>query len=105
MAIDDITAQKQAAICLSESENLLNSIFRAAPTGIGVTRNRTLTMVNDRICEMVGRDREELIGKSTRIFMQARPNMNMWEPKNIARLPSMGRDPSKPSGFARMDAK
>jgi two-component system, cell cycle sensor histidine kinase and response regulator CckA len=68
MAIDDITAQKQAALSLSESENLLNSIFRAAPTGIGVTRNRTLTMVNDRICEMVGRDRGELIGESTRIL-------------------------------------
>jgi two-component system, cell cycle sensor histidine kinase and response regulator CckA len=68
MAIDDITAQKQAALYLSASENLLNSVFRAAPTGIGVTRDRTMTMVNDRICEMVGRDRRELVGQSTRIF-------------------------------------
>jgi len=46
----------------------LQSIFRAAPVGIGVVSNRVLLQVNDRICEMTGYTREELIGQSARIL-------------------------------------
>ena len=37
-------------------------------TGIGVTCNRILLEVNDRICAMTGYDREELIDHDARIF-------------------------------------
>lgn len=46
----------------------LQSIFRAAPVGIGVLVNRVLVQVNERICEMTGYTREELIGQSARIL-------------------------------------
>jgi two-component system cell cycle sensor histidine kinase/response regulator CckA len=46
---------------------MLKSIYRAAPTGIGMVRNRVFDQVNDRICEMTGFSREELIGQSSRM--------------------------------------
>ena len=66
--IHDITARKHAEQALRENEDLLSSIYRAAPTGIGVVRNRILLTVNDRICEMTGYRQESLIGKSARIL-------------------------------------
>ena len=66
--VHDITTRKQAEQALRESEDLLSSIYRAAPTGIGVVSNRTLLTVNDRICEMTGYNQESLIGKSARIL-------------------------------------
>jgi PAS domain S-box-containing protein len=59
---------RQMAAALREREASLQSIFRAAPVGIGVVSNRVLLQVNERICQMVGRPREELIGRSSRIF-------------------------------------
>lgn len=64
----DITARKKAEIALRESEEKLLSIFNTAPTGIGVTINRIVTEVNQKICDMTGYTKEELIGKSTRIL-------------------------------------
>jgi len=60
--------RQQAEKELQERENMLSSIFRAAPTGIGVVSNRVLTLVNSRICEMTGWTQEELIGKNSRIL-------------------------------------
>ena len=53
---------------LRANEQRLASIFRAAPVGIGVVSHRVLTQVNDRVCEIAGRSREELIGRSARIL-------------------------------------
>ncbi len=64
----DITERKQAEDAIKERENQLQGIFRAAPIGIGVVRDRILLEVNARICEMTGFTPEELIGKNTRIF-------------------------------------
>jgi PAS domain S-box-containing protein len=44
------------------------SVFRAAPIGIGLTRNRILLQVNERLCQMTGYHREELVGQSARIL-------------------------------------
>jgi PAS domain S-box-containing protein len=61
-------AQAEAAVALRESEEKMHSIFRVAPTGIGVVSNRVLLEVNPRICEMTGYSKEELVGQSARIF-------------------------------------
>jgi two-component system cell cycle sensor histidine kinase/response regulator CckA len=53
---------------LRESEEQLQSLFRAAPTGIGVVSDRILQQVNERICEITGYAKEELIGQSARVF-------------------------------------
>ncbi len=64
----DITARKQAEEALRESEGRMLSVFRAAPTGIGVVINRVLKQVNERICEMTGYSVGELIGQNARIL-------------------------------------
>ncbi len=53
---------------LGDSQRRLESIFRAAPTGIGLVANRVLIDVNDRVCEMTGYSRAELLGRSARIL-------------------------------------
>ncbi len=53
---------------LRQSQERLRSIFRIAPTGIGLVCNRVLTEVNSRICEMTGYRADELIGHSARIL-------------------------------------
>jgi PAS domain S-box-containing protein len=59
---------QRTADALRQREASLRSIFRVAPIGIGVVRNRVLTQVNDRICEMLGYAAEELEGCSARIL-------------------------------------
>ncbi|MBM4446818.1 MAG: PAS domain S-box protein [Chloroflexi bacterium] len=58
--VRDITERKRA-------EEMLRSIFRAAPIGIGVVVNRVLMEVNQRFCEMTGYTSDELINKSARM--------------------------------------
>jgi len=53
---------------LETGRKRLNSIFRAAPTGIGVVKDRILIEINQKICEITGYKEEELIGKSSKIL-------------------------------------
>jgi two-component system cell cycle sensor histidine kinase/response regulator CckA len=64
----DITDQKRVGDALRERQAKLDSIFRAAPIGISIVRDRVLLEVNDRICEMTGYAAEELVGKSARML-------------------------------------
>jgi len=54
-----------------EKENKIQSIFRAAPVGIGMVVDRVITEANDTLCRMTGYSLEELIGKGTRILYPA----------------------------------
>jgi len=64
----DITDRRQAQDAARDQEATLASIFRAAPTGIGMVVNRVITKVNNRLCEMTGYSADDLIGKSARIL-------------------------------------
>jgi len=64
----DITERDQAEKALRNREAVLESIFRAAPTGIGVVKDRILKQVNDRICEMTGYACHELLDRSARML-------------------------------------
>ena len=53
---------------LAECEPRLNSVLTTVPFGFGVVRNRAITDLNDWALSMSGYEREELIGKNTRIL-------------------------------------
>lgn len=64
----DITEMKEQEKALRTSEELMRSIFRVAPVGIGTVQNRILTEVNPMMCSMLGYSREELIGQNSRML-------------------------------------
>jgi len=63
--ISDIKAAEEELRC-REAE--LSSIFRVAPAGIGLIRNRVLRQVNERICQMLAYSNDELVGQKTEIL-------------------------------------
>jgi two-component system cell cycle sensor histidine kinase/response regulator CckA len=64
----DVTGQRTAHQALAASRALLQSIFRAAPIGIGMTIDRVFQETNDALCAMTGYTHEELRGKSARLL-------------------------------------
>lgn len=60
--------KEQANQALKKSEATLKSIFSLAPTGIGLVANRVLLDANDRLCEMTGYGRQELMGKNEKML-------------------------------------
>lgn len=60
--------KKASELLLKENEEKLQSIFSAAPVGIGLVVDRILIEVNDTFCQITGYNRSELIGKSSEIF-------------------------------------
>jgi PAS domain S-box-containing protein len=65
---NEIKERKQTEIALTQSKARLQSILGAVPTGIGLTIDRFVVEVNSAICEMTGRTKDELIGKSAKVF-------------------------------------
>ncbi|RPH96610.1 PAS domain S-box protein [candidate division KSB1 bacterium] len=66
--LQDITERKRAEEALRERQARIESIWKGAPVGIGVTTNRVFNEVNDRLCQITGYSREELIGQNTRML-------------------------------------
>ncbi len=64
----EIKYRKQAEEALRESGATISSIFRAAPTGIGMVCDRVVKQANERLCEMLGYSQKELLGKNARIL-------------------------------------
>lgn len=64
----DITEMKRTLEALQKSEESLSSVFRAVPTGIGIFENRRFLAANERFCEMLGYEEDELVGKNTRML-------------------------------------
>ncbi|MCG6942663.1 MAG: PAS domain-containing protein [Thiohalocapsa sp.] len=72
-------------------------LFHASPVGVGYSVDRTLLKVNDRLCEMTGYAREELIGQSLRIL---HPSDAAFEAIGKIIYPQLAE-----KGMARMDAQ
>jgi len=60
--------KKASELLLRDNEEKLESIFSAAPVGIGLVVDRVLIEVNDSFCIMTGYSRRDLIGKSSEII-------------------------------------
>ena len=65
---EEIEERKSAEEALRKSEAYLRSIFRAAPTGIGVVINRVIIEANEKLCEMLGYSRKEILGQNARML-------------------------------------
>jgi len=70
--LQDITDRKKVEEALRKSEATLQSIFRSAPTGIGLETRRTLIWINDRLSEITGFSQGELIGQSMAVLYPRR---------------------------------
>ncbi len=46
----------------------MRSLFKVAPTGIGMVSDRVFTQVNKKLCSMLGYSKEELLGMNSRVI-------------------------------------
>ncbi len=53
---------------LKEKEDIIKSIFKASPAGIGLVKDRVIQWTNQRLRDMIGYTEEELLNQSARIF-------------------------------------
>ena len=86
----DITERKQAEEGLLYSEATLKSIFRAAPTGIGLVKNRVLKRINQRICQMTGYARHELLEQSSRMLYPTEKDFEFVGKEKYAQISNRG---------------
>lgn len=75
---------------LRRQQARLDSIFRAAPVGIGVVVNRVFTEVNDTLCRMVGYSREEMIGRCSRFLYPTQEDFEYVGAVKYGRMASQG---------------
>jgi len=69
--VNDITRRKEMAEAIRQKEEMLSSIFRAAPAGIGIVKDRVFLETNDKLSQMTGYAREEIVGRDTRFIYGA----------------------------------
>jgi PAS domain S-box-containing protein len=65
---EELVESSRMASALQENEEHLQSLFRAVPTGIGISIGRVFKEVNERLCNITGYSQEELTGKNSRML-------------------------------------
>jgi PAS domain S-box-containing protein len=75
---------------LETSRNRLTSIFRAAPTGIGVIENRIILEVNQKFCDMTGYLEKELLGNSSRLLYPSQEAFDFVGKEKYEQIKSKG---------------
>jgi len=83
-------------------EQTLRSILRAAPTGIGVAVNRVMTAANHTLCTLLGYERDELIGNSTRLIYPSADEFERVGREHYAAVFASGMDVME-TNFRRKD--
>ena len=86
----DITEQKLDKEEIREKEAHTRSILRAAPTGIGVVCDRVIQQVNNRLCEMVGYSKDELLGQNARLLYLSDEEFEWVGREKYAQIQKMG---------------
>ena len=66
--VSDITRRREMVEAMRQKEEMLSSIFRAAPAGIGIVKDRIFQETNDKLSHMTGYSREEIVGRNTRFI-------------------------------------
>ena len=86
----ELTDRKKAEKELGESEDFLRSVFRAAPSGIGVVTDRVLKQVNRRFCEITGYSSAEIIGRNARFLYPTEEEYEHVESEKYAQIRDHG---------------
>ncbi|RJP95195.1 MAG: PAS domain S-box protein [Desulfobacteraceae bacterium] len=81
------TARKNA----EASEASLQSLFKAAPVGIGVVVDRKFQFVNHTLCEMLGYPAEAFIGNDSRFIYPSDEEYNLVGSEKYRQIHSMGK--------------
>jgi two-component system, cell cycle sensor histidine kinase and response regulator CckA len=76
---------------LRQSKEKLESIFRAAPAGIGVVVNRVIKEVNDHFCQMTGYSRQELLDKNSRLVYATEEDFDFVGRKKYEQIAEKGK--------------
>lgn len=63
-----LRAESEALASVRQNELEMRSLFRAAPVGIAVVRQRIIRRINERYTELFGYTVDEVIGQNTRRF-------------------------------------
>lgn len=66
--VNDLTQSKKTENAFHDSEANIQSVFRAAPVGIGVVVDRIISKVNEKFCEITKYASDELLGQSARLL-------------------------------------
>jgi len=64
----DVTEKTLIHRALRESEQRQRAIFRTAPVGFALIKNRILADCNEHLAKMFGYGKQDMIGKATRMF-------------------------------------
>ncbi len=84
---EDVTERKQAEIDLYDSEFKLRTLLESMSEGLIKTdESEVIEFVNDRICEMTGFSRNELIGKTTYDITRDEETRQLIKKINVQRL-------------------
>ena len=65
----DVTELRQTKTALQETAGMMESIFRVAPTGIGMMVDGLITEVNQQLCDITGYTHDELVGQSMQLLL------------------------------------
>lgn len=67
----DTTERINAINNLKNANSQIEQILKIAPTGIGMTKKSIITLVNDKILEMTGLTKDQVIGKKSSVFFKS----------------------------------
>jgi len=89
--IREVTWQRRVERELRETAEKMAGIFRAAPIGIGMMVNEIFTEANDRLCEILGYTRDDLIGRHVRLLFQGEEDYEAARCEALAQVKNTGR--------------
>ena len=69
---------------------VLDSIFRAVPAGIGLVKNRVIVQANDRLCEMIGYTAGDLLNQSARMLYPTQEDFEWVGREKYEQIDRMG---------------
>jgi PAS domain S-box-containing protein len=88
--IQDVTKQKRAEEKAKDRQKRIQSMFKAAPVGFGVQINRTLSEINETLCEITQFKRSELFGQSSRMLYADEKEFHWVGTQTIQQLSEIG---------------